>query len=393
MNTAGIRYRTMAEPFEEQVERSPNAVALLDENGDTLSYRELNERSNRLAHYLRERGAGPGTRIGICLERGIHQVIAIYAAVKTGAAYIPIDADLPDERIAWMLARLDTSPCADRPTVATSRIPDGTWQIYDVHSDRPPWSGHPVTNLVVDSGPSALLHILYTSGTTGRPKGVASPIAGALANVFWMQQPVPVPTIASTALFKASPGFDISIWEIFWPLYHGARLVICRPGAERDPRHLARLTESTRGVADLPGADDDDGLPGGDISGSSPCSEVGGVRRRADEPADPATRSTPRCPTADSSTRSVRPRPGRSPTTSSTPARPAPSFRSDDRPTTSGSPSWTPTSISSRSARPARRTSAATSAWRRLLAGTGQNRGTIRRRPARPVGITDVPHR
>ncbi|BCB89214.1 non-ribosomal peptide synthetase [Phytohabitans suffuscus] len=237
-----IRYRTMAEPFEEQVERTPDAVAVLDEDGGTVSYRELNERSNRLAHLLRERGGGPGTRIGICLERGIHQIVAIYAAAKTGAAYVPLDADLPDERIAWMLN--DSTPRHVLTDLACrGRIPDGAWETHEVHADHQPWSAHPATNPAVDSTPEALLHILYTSGTTGRPKGVASPVAGALANVFWMQRQYPFDN-SGTALFKASPGFDISIWEIFWPLYYGARLVICRPGAERDPRHLASLTEA-----------------------------------------------------------------------------------------------------------------------------------------------------
>jgi amino acid adenylation domain-containing protein len=238
-----IAYRTMAEPFEEQVERSPNAVALLAENGDTVSYRGLNERSNRLGHYLRERGAGPGTRIGICLERGIHQVIAIYAAVKTGAAYVPVDADLPNERIAWILDDSAPRHVLTDP-VGRGRIPDGAWEIHDVHDDRV-WADRPVTNPVVDGTAAALIHILYTSGTTGRPKGVASPTAGTLANVFWMQRQYPFHE-DDTALFKASPGFDISIWEIFWPLYYGARVVICQPGAERDPRHLARMAEAHR---------------------------------------------------------------------------------------------------------------------------------------------------
>jgi hypothetical protein len=83
-----IRYRTLAEPFQEQVERTPDSVALQDEDGNTLSYRQLNERANRLAHYLREHGAGPGSRIGIFLQRGIHQVVASYAAVKAGATYV-----------------------------------------------------------------------------------------------------------------------------------------------------------------------------------------------------------------------------------------------------------------------------------------------------------------
>ena len=233
-----IPYRTMAEPFQEQAERTPDRIALLDEDGGTVSYRELNERANRLAHHLRERGAGPGTRIGICLQRGVNQVVALHAAVKTGATYVPLDADLPDQRIAFILA--DSSPRHVLTDPAgRARIPDGAWDVHDVHDERA-WSLRPATNPVVEDTASSLVHILYTSGTTGRPKGVASSTGGTLANIFWMQRQYPFHA-QDAALFKASPGFDISIWEIFWPLYHGARLVICRPGAERDPRHLARL--------------------------------------------------------------------------------------------------------------------------------------------------------
>jgi amino acid adenylation domain-containing protein len=236
-----IRYRTMAEPFQEQAERSPDATALLDESGDTVSYRELNQRSNRLAHYLRERGAGPGTRIGICLERGIAQIVAIYAAVKAGATYVPIDADLPDQRIAWIAE--DAAPRHVLTDLACrGRVPDGVWETIDVRSDAA-WSNRPATNPGARGTASAPLHILYTSGTTGRPKGIASPTAGPLANVFWMQRQYPFHDGDAT-LFKASPGFDVSIYEIFWPLYYGARVVICRPGAERDPRHLARMAEA-----------------------------------------------------------------------------------------------------------------------------------------------------
>jgi amino acid adenylation domain-containing protein len=237
-----IRYRTMAEPFQAQAERTPDSVALQDENGDTVSYRELNERANRLAHHLRERGARPGTRIGVFLQRGIHQVVAFYAAAKTGATYVPLDADLPDQRIALMLADSAPSHVLTDPA-CRARLPGGAWEIHDVHAERT-WSGRPATNPDLDGGPGGVVsepvHILYTSGTTGRPKGVASRTAGTLANVFWMQRQYPFHP-GDTALYKTYAGFDVHIWEIFWPLYHGARLVICRPGGERDPRHLAGL--------------------------------------------------------------------------------------------------------------------------------------------------------
>jgi amino acid adenylation domain-containing protein len=236
-----IVHRTMTGPFEEQVERTPDDEALVDESGRRVSYRELNERANQLAHFLGSRGAGPGSRIGICLDRSINQIVAIYAAVKAGAAYVPLDAELPDARLAWMLE--DTAPRHVLTDLACrDRIPDGTWQVHDVESDRASWASCATTNPVIDGTAAALLHILYTSGSTGRPKGVAYPADGALAHLFWLQSLYPFGR-GDSAVFKTSPGFDVSIWEIFWPLYHGARLVICRPGGHRDPQHLAEIVE------------------------------------------------------------------------------------------------------------------------------------------------------
>ena len=234
--------RGLTAPFEEQVERSPDAVALVDEYGTSVRYHDLNERANRLARFLRSRSAGRGTRVGVCLDRGIDQIVAIYAAVKAGATYVPLDAELPEARLSYMIE--DSAPRLVLTDPASrGRIPPGTWEVYDVVTDRGRWAAGDSTNLPVDGGEAALLNILYTSGTTGRPKGVAYPTDGAQAHLRWMQLRYPFQP-GDCAVFKTSPGFDVSIWEIFWPLHHGARLVICRPGGHRDPRHLARLVEA-----------------------------------------------------------------------------------------------------------------------------------------------------
>lgn len=239
--TPEVLFRTMTGPFEQQVERTPDAVALLDENGDALTYRELDVRANRLARFLAERGAGTGTRVGICLERSIDLVVAIYAAVKTGAAYVPLDADLPDTRLAYILD--DAAPLhVLTDSACRARVPAGSWQVHDVGSEQSSWYDYPSTTPAVHGTSEALLHILYTSGSTGHPKGVAYPTSAALANLLWMQHQYPYGE-GDTALFKTSPGFDVSIWEIFWPLYHGGRLTICRPGGHRDAHHLANLVQ------------------------------------------------------------------------------------------------------------------------------------------------------
>lgn len=239
-----VRHRTMAEPFQEQAARTPDAVALVAASGEIVGYRDLNERANRLAHFLRSTGASPGSRVAICAERGVPQIVAVYAAVKAGCAYVPLDADLPDARLGYMLTDCAPTHVLTDPA-SRARVPDGDWRVIDLHADASAWRDQPTDDPAVPLGTkagAAVLNILYTSGSTGRPKGVAYPTDGALAHLDWMQSQYPYGP-GDAAVFKTSPGFDVSIWELFWPLYHGARLVVCEPGAHRDARRLARLVE------------------------------------------------------------------------------------------------------------------------------------------------------
>ncbi len=104
------------------------------------------------------------------------------------------------------------------------------------------WDTEPDHDVVVDSAPNALAYLLYTSGSTGRPKAVAYPVDGSIANIDWFQRMYPYRE-GDSALLKTSFGFDVSTWELFWPLYHGARLVLAQPGGHRDPEHLIDLVE------------------------------------------------------------------------------------------------------------------------------------------------------
>ncbi|HSR68612.1 MAG TPA: amino acid adenylation domain-containing protein [Acidobacteriota bacterium] len=233
-------YRTMAEPFEEQVERTPQAWALAGDEG-RLTYADLNRQANRLAHYLRGLGAGRNTLIALCLERGFALVAALYAVTKSGAAYVPLDPELPDGRLQFMIE--DTRPLlvlADRST--RSRLADSGRPVIAVDEEAHRWSDFPSTNPVNEGSARHLIHLLYTSGSTGRPKAVAYPVEGALANIFWLQKSYPFGP-GDAALFKTSYGFDVSIWEIFWPLYRGATLVVCQPGGHRDPLYLIEQIE------------------------------------------------------------------------------------------------------------------------------------------------------
>jgi amino acid adenylation domain-containing protein len=234
-----LRYRTLTEPFEEQVGRTPDAVAIID-GDECITYAELNARANQLARYLRAQGAVPGTKVAVCLERDAHLVIVLYAIIKSGAAYVPLDPELPDKRVAFVLE--DTEPILVLTHSRTAaRIPAGPWRLVSVADDSV-WSSLPPDNLPAGRTAADLLYVLYTSGSTGRPKGVAYPVDGALANMFWLQERYPFRP-GDTAILKTSYGFDVSIWELFWPLYFGARVVVARPGGHRDPGYLRELIE------------------------------------------------------------------------------------------------------------------------------------------------------
>lgn len=247
-------YRTLAQPFEAQVRRSPDAVALVGERG-RRTYGELNAAANRLAWRLLAGGAGPGCYIAVCMTVGFDLVMALLAVAKTGAAYVPLDPALPGERIRFLLE--DTAPLlvladsASEPLVASASCAvhvvggteapsdwaPGDWSPGDWSPSDPPLGDPPCT-----APAGRPVHILFTSGSTGRPKGVVYSVEAALAEILWLHGRYPL-TSGGANLFKTSYGFDVSIWEIFWTLYFGARLVVPRPGENCDPKRLVALID------------------------------------------------------------------------------------------------------------------------------------------------------
>lgn len=235
------RYATMAQPFEEQARRAPDRIAIEATDGRRLTYAELDAAANRLAHWLADQGVGPGDRVGVCMQRSPELIVAIYAVAKAGAAYVPLDPDLPDGRIAFMIE--DIAPrlvFVHEPTRA--RLAAACVSFADLDDPDPPWVAFPDIAPACAASPELPVHYLYTSGTTGRPKAVVYPIKAALAEIFWLHGRYPSLGPGDTNLFLTSYGFDVSIWEIFWTLYFGARLVIPDPGDHRDPRRIAILT-------------------------------------------------------------------------------------------------------------------------------------------------------
>jgi len=230
--------------IEAQVERTPDAVAVRAEEG-VLSYRQLNEQANRLAHHLIDLGVRPDDRVAICVERGLSMVVGLLAILKAGGAYVPVDPDYPAERVRHMLS--DSAPVAVLVHAATRHVPE-SGLVIDL--DQPTWHAQPASNPVVAAlTPHHLAYVIYTSGSTGLPKGVMNEHAGVVNRLLWMQEAYGLG--ADDVVLQKTPfSFDVSVWEFLWPLQTGARLVMARPGGHRDPEYLRQVIRS-EGVTTL----------------------------------------------------------------------------------------------------------------------------------------------
>jgi amino acid adenylation domain-containing protein/non-ribosomal peptide synthase protein (TIGR01720 family) len=233
------REETLHGLFEEQVRRTPDAVAVVYE-GRGVTYAELNRRANRVAHALRGRGVGPNVRVGVCLERSPEMVVALLAALKAGGCYVPLDPDYPAERLLFIhgdarVAVLLTSgeqfprlPAEARRTPCL--ILDGDAPLEGLPDDDPRGGA---------SGDS-LAYVIYTSGSTGRPKGAMNTHRAICNRLLWMQEEYQLDS-SDVVLQKTPFSFDVSVWEFFWPLITGARLVVARPDGHKDSAYLVEI--------------------------------------------------------------------------------------------------------------------------------------------------------
>ncbi|WP_038214517.1 AMP-binding protein, partial [Xenorhabdus bovienii] len=243
------------ELFERQVEKTPDAVAVRF-GEQSLSYAELNRRANRLARFLRDDlHVGPDTLVGVCVERSIEMVVALLAVLKAGGAYVPLDPHYPAERLDYMLH--DAAPRAllshgAVPVVVRALLDQYAMStnvsVIDLEADVSQWSGqnsddlHPADNGLTSSH---LAYVIYTSGSTGRPKGVMNQHVGVVNRLVWMQKAYRL-NANDVVLQKTPFSFDVSVWEFFWPLMCGARLVVAKPEGHKDPAYLSALIQAHR---------------------------------------------------------------------------------------------------------------------------------------------------
>jgi amino acid adenylation domain-containing protein len=238
------------ELFEAQTRRTPDDTALIFEN-QKMTYRELNARANQLAHHLRKLGVGPDVLVGICVERSLEMVVGLLGILKAGGAYVPLDPAYPEERLAFMLEdaqapvlltqqRLLEKLPIQNPKSKIQNLPvmclDTGWEVVAGESEENPVSG---------TTPENLAYVMYTSGSTGIPKGVLGLHRGAINRFAWMWQTYPFER-DEVCCQKTSLNFVDSVWELFGPLLQGIPTVIIPDESLKDTHRLIQTLATHR---------------------------------------------------------------------------------------------------------------------------------------------------
>ncbi len=211
--------------------------------GVVLSWGEFDVRVNRFARFLISLGVGPESRVCVALSRSVELLVAVFAVVRAGGVFVPVDVGAPVERVGFVVGVVD-------PVVVLSRVGDGGCLpvgvgFVDVGCvDVSGFSGGPVGmgDRLGVLLPEHAVYVMFTSGSTGRPKGVVVSHAGVVNRLLWMQGEFPL-GVGDVVLQKTPVSFDVSVWELFWPLMVGARLVVADPGGHRDPVYLVGVIE------------------------------------------------------------------------------------------------------------------------------------------------------
>ena len=233
--------------FARQVAINPKKTAVV--YGDQqLSYQELYNRSLDLALYLQSLGVKPDSIVGLCVERSLDMMVALLGILQAGGAYMPLDHEYPDERLAYMLQESQAGIVLTHKTVKnkiSSSLAKNT-RLIILDEGWPEISARVAAlkangvDLRREVGPRNLSYVIYTSGSTGKPKGVLTEHRALVNRIHWMQKCYSLGA-TDVVLQKTPYSFDVSVWEFFWPMMAGASLVFAAPGGHKDVQYLENL--------------------------------------------------------------------------------------------------------------------------------------------------------
>ncbi|HZG42370.1 MAG TPA: condensation domain-containing protein, partial [Longimicrobium sp.] len=230
--------------FEAQAARTPGALAVSFDDA-SLTYRELNERANRLAHRLARHGVGPESRVGLCLDRGPQMVVCILAVLKAGGAYVPLDPDHPAERLRLMLADSGVGVLLTQESLRGAVPEAAAVRIVSIDGASDEIAAESAENLESGARPDSLAYVIYTSGSTGTPKGVLIEHQN-VARLFSATNSWFGFGAEDVWTLFHSYAFDFSVWEIWGALLYGGRLVVVPFDVSRDPEAFHELLRRER---------------------------------------------------------------------------------------------------------------------------------------------------
>src|SRR5438270_520703 len=237
------REKCLMNLIEEQARRTPHTVAVSSEEGQ-LTYAELNAQANQIARYLQRLGVGPEAPVGMCMERSLEMVKGLLGILKASGVYVPLDPGYPLERLLRIVAE-SKAPVTLVQERLVQELPPGSGTLVKVDADWPQISQERQENLHVRVDLENLAYVVYTSGSTGGPKGPMNTHGGILNRLLWMQERFGLKE-DDRVLQKTPICFDISLWEFLWPLMVGAQLVMAKPGGHLDPEYVAKITQEKK---------------------------------------------------------------------------------------------------------------------------------------------------
>jgi amino acid adenylation domain-containing protein len=238
-------YTNVADYLAAGAQVNSEAIALRFEN-ESVSYQALHEQSEQLALYLQQQGLRAQAPIALCLDRSVNMVVALLAALKAGSPYLPLDPELPQERLDFMIADSGAQFVLTQTNYVDRFISKSSdFKVLDFSNDSIKEEiKHTIADAKGELQNSAqhddLFNIIYTSGSTGNPKGVMVTHGGILNRIQWMQSEYQLNT-DDKVLQKTTYSFDVSVWEFIWPLSQGASLVLAKPDGHKDPEYLTQL--------------------------------------------------------------------------------------------------------------------------------------------------------